>query len=300
MSANCILCRSNPPIENSHIIPKFAIRRLKEGSPVGTLVFSTDLDRVAQDGWKGPYLCTRCEGEFSKLEGWFCKNVYDPFLHNGSVRQTYKDELALFAASVLFRYIHFAIEKNHSKQQSAGLSKIFENLRQSLRTNSSTSICSYLYLQFLFPITSTVGDYPPGINTYSFETIDGECFQHVVSGVGSFNLVFVKFPAFFFLLSESDLKTVLSPANRVDSHRIYRGGGTLDSNPPSGTLLPLVHERILQGAIDIQTNYFKLSKKRLERVEKKIAASPNKEKTRAHKSFALDQQLLAAYEAAKK
>ena len=49
------------------------------------------------------------EQDFSKLEGWFCNKVYDPFLANGSVAVNYSKELGLFVASVGFRYIHLTL-----------------------------------------------------------------------------------------------------------------------------------------------------------------------------------------------
>ncbi len=293
MRAACILCRSRPPIENSHVIPKFAIRRLKAGNPLGTLVFSNDLNHVAQDGWKGDFLCNDCEQGFSKLETWFCREVYDPFLKTGSVKIAYGEELGLFGASVAFRYIQLALENNPAKQVETGLGQIFENLRTSLLCRRFADLFSHLYIQFLFPVKS-LGVYPPGINIYFSEAMDGKCFDFVAPPAGKFWVIYVKLPSLFFIVSEWDLKMVLRPADHLDAHRI-RSNGMLDSTSQAGILRHLVDDVFGTRPIEIQNNYLKMSEKRLAQNAKKIAQVPDKEKFRAHESFLLDQQLLADY-----
>jgi hypothetical protein len=65
----CAYCGENPPIENSHILPKWTIRFALEGSVTGKLRPTDDVNRRVQDAEKLPLLCCSCEGIFSKLEG---------------------------------------------------------------------------------------------------------------------------------------------------------------------------------------------------------------------------------------
>ena len=299
MHAKCILCQSRPPIENSHVIPKFVVRRLKAGNPVGTLIHSNDLNRVAQDGWKGDYLCKVCEQDFSKLEGWFCNKVYDPFLANGSVAVNYGEELGLFVASVGFRYIHLALEMNPNKPVAPAFGRMFENLRTSLLSKDLAAVSSHLYIQFLSPVTS-LGPFPPGINTYFSESMDGKCFDYVIPGQGTFWVTYVKFSGMFFLFSEWDLKRAFKPEHHaaVDSHWI-QGSGVLDSSSQSGILEKMVGDILCARSVEIQTNYSKMLPKRLAQILKKIAAVPDKGNFRSHETFLLDQKLLAEYEKAK-
>src|SRR5260221_4795655 len=133
----CILCKSNPPIEKSHIIPAFVIRRLKKGSPLDTLIHSDKLSKTFYDGWKGPYLCAACEQDFSKLENFFCTAVYDPFDKKALTSFDYGPELLLFAASLIFPWLHLAIEFNPNKPRQPEVEAIYENLRSSLLAKNS-------------------------------------------------------------------------------------------------------------------------------------------------------------------
>jgi hypothetical protein len=292
MRTLCILCQKQPPIKNSHVVPKFVIKRLKNGNPLGTLVHSNDLKQIHQDGWKGDYLCLKCEGLFSVWENWACKNIYDPFLANGDVSTNYDERLGLFAASVCFRYIQYAIDQHSQQPVRAEFWTILENLRESLLNKNFSTIASRLYIQFFKPIT-TPGSFPPGVNTYFFEAIDGNCFSyHIQSDVTW--MTYVKIPGLFFILSGWDLKKVFRPPAIVDSHAI-NATGVLDSASQSGALLRLVADNIKNGSIGIQTSYSKMSSNRIAKNQAKISALPNKEQYRAHKSFVLDQNLLASW-----
>lgn len=289
MPSLCILCKNHPPILNSHIFPKFVFKRLKEGNPVKTLVHSDALNTVFQDGWKGPYLCQICEDRFCKLEDWFCKHVYDPFITTGAVNVNYDKKLGLFAASLYFRYIYFAIEKNPGKPISSSLTNVSDNLRLSLLEDTFESIRSHSYLQFLHPVFSAE-IFPAGINTYFFEAIDGRCFTHIVPPSETW-LVFVKLQGMFFLLSERDLKTVFKTPSLLAGHTVL-GGGSVNSGSQSGELIRIVQDDFRKRALDIQNNYSKMPAHRVGKMRQKIAGLPDKEKYRAHQSFLLDQKLL--------
>ena len=65
----CAYCGKNPPIKNSHILPKWTIRFAMQQSVTGKLRPTDDINRRVQDAEKLPLLCSACEGIFSKLEG---------------------------------------------------------------------------------------------------------------------------------------------------------------------------------------------------------------------------------------
>lgn len=296
MASTCILCLMNPPIANSHIFPKFVIRRLKAGNVLQTLIHSDALNKVFQDGWKEDYLCANCEQKFSRLEHSFCQNVYDPFLACSPVKLNYGSELGLFAASLAFRYIRFAIDKNPSKSSFPALMSLYENLRKGLLADSLSDIAAHSYVQFLFPIKS-VDRFPPGVNTYFFEAVDGELFTHTVPQSPEFWLVYLKLPGLFFITSASDLRQVYAtnPAVLV-SHEILCSG-ILDSNSQSGKLSMLVEDIFCGRAAEIQVNYSKLPYGRISKMSQKIANTTNKEQYRAHRTYLLDKQLLSDFEA---
>lgn len=292
--SKCILCLQDPPIENSHIVPKFVIKRLKEGSPLQTLVHSNMLNRVFQDGWKEDYLCNGCEQRFSCLEHWFCQNVYDPFLAGAQLSLKYGNELGLFICSLGFRYIRYALDKNPSQPCAPELSVMYQNLRTGLLNDSLANIPAHPYTQFLFPITS-IGQFPPGINTYLFESIDGVVFSHILPS-GKLWLVYLKVPSLFFILSSRSLRQTFRPSSVLDSHEVL-DQGHLNSQPGSGALFSLVHDTLCDRALEIQANYSKMSAGRAEKIASKIAAVPNKEAYRAHQTYLLDMKLISELEA---
>ncbi|OCH41788.1 hypothetical protein [Aliivibrio fischeri] len=69
----CKYCGDNEAIENSHIIPSFICRWVKETSPTNVLRSSINPNVRQQDGEKEPLLCKQCEGEFSTYERAFKK-----------------------------------------------------------------------------------------------------------------------------------------------------------------------------------------------------------------------------------
>jgi hypothetical protein len=125
----CVLCGLKPPIEESHIVPKFVFKRLKYGSPLDSLRNSENVNKTYQDGWKGDYLCADCEARFSKWEDWFVKAVYDPFRAGVATTFPYDERLALFAASLHFRNYAFQTRMKPAAEN-AGDKALAERLRQ--------------------------------------------------------------------------------------------------------------------------------------------------------------------------
>lgn len=130
MNKTCILCQQRPPIQHSHIVPKFAIRRLKKGNPIGTLIHSDEINKVEQDGWKRDYLCLQCEKRVSKLEDWFCKKVYDPFIETQISSFVYDGRLLEFSVSLYFRYLKCLVDYNTPKEDCGLLLPIYEKFRR--------------------------------------------------------------------------------------------------------------------------------------------------------------------------
>lgn len=298
MHKQCILCRVRPPIKNSHVVPKFAVKRLKAGNPIGTLVHTNVPRQIFQDAWKGDFLCEECEKAFCVWEDWVCKKVYEPFLKNGKINIGYDEKFGLFAASLCFRFIQFIAERNPEKEMTPLLKAMFENLRENLFKKNFLGIRSYLYAQFLEPVTS-LGQFPPGVNTYFFESIDGQCFDYFVPPSSLTWMVYVKLPACFFLLSGCDLKMIFYPPTAVDPHIIH-SAGTFDSSLQSGMITRLLSDKIAKKSAEIQISYSKMSLERIKRNAAKITSLPNRQQFRAHNSHLLDQKLLADLKTAQK
>jgi len=285
----CILCGINPPINKSHVFPKFVIKRLKEGNPLKILKYSDEPKRIHQDGWKKGYLCNQCEQKLSSWETYFCNNIYDPFINGEKEEFILNDTIALFSASLHFRYIKYVLDVNIAKDPSEVL-PLFYKLKAICLNDSYNDQGLYQYINFLHPVTE-LGQYPPGINTYFSESIDGEVFNSIFPKIGKKWMSFVKIPNIAFILSEIDLGDVLNQSDMFSKNTISNTG-KLSSKVNNENLLLFVDQRMKEKAIEIQSNYSKISKNQINKMIEKINIDPNKESTRAYRSYMLDIELL--------
>jgi hypothetical protein len=71
MKSVCKLCKLNPPIQNSHVIPEFMYKPVYDPKhrfvPISTSDFQPP--KIEQKGFREPILCPACETKFSQWEG---------------------------------------------------------------------------------------------------------------------------------------------------------------------------------------------------------------------------------------
>lgn len=98
----CHLCDKNRNLAESHIIPKFVFRWMKN---TGGKYFRSPLNpnRRMQDGEKSYLLCFACEQKFSKYEKWFADNIFFQHLNNYQRFLEYDENLGNFIISILWR-----------------------------------------------------------------------------------------------------------------------------------------------------------------------------------------------------
>src|SRR5689334_14659561 len=101
----CALCKTGEAREQSHIVPAFVFRWLKQSSPTGYLRGTDEPNKRLQDGEKGPLLCDVCEDRFSKLETEFANKVFREVHHQmrGDLAFDYSDWLHRFCVSISWR-----------------------------------------------------------------------------------------------------------------------------------------------------------------------------------------------------
>ena len=284
----CTLCGLRPAIRNSHIVPKFVVRTLKEGTPHQTLRHSNDLGRVAQDGWKGEYLCLDCENTFSKWENRFAREVYNPYLQGTRTSFPMSAELALFVASVHFRYVNHALEINRVVDAPPDVANLREILRRVCLEGSVPAGGLHMYLEFEPLITDPAVGFPAGINAYLSDALDGSLFQCLLPGVGMERVNFVKFPSMLLFCSTAPL---VESADGTPVPMEIKTTGLLDSGTHDHVLLAWIHEQTLARARDIQASYPLLPEKQHAKNVAKIQAAPNIERYRAHRAYLADQEL---------
>jgi hypothetical protein len=101
MNQSCRLCGCTAELQESHIIPKFAIKWLKEtGTGYFRKIESPNIRR--QDGVKQRLLCVECEQRFGSRESYFATQVFKPILA-GATHAVYDSRLAYFLVSLFWR-----------------------------------------------------------------------------------------------------------------------------------------------------------------------------------------------------
>lgn len=107
----CALCRSAVPLRESHIIPAFVFRWLKETGASDYLRSSQAPNRRVQDGLKVPLLCEGCEQMFSRDEAEFAGKLFFPFASDNDFRASYGTWYSRFCVSVSWRVLVYHLRQ---------------------------------------------------------------------------------------------------------------------------------------------------------------------------------------------
>ncbi|MBU8922941.1 MAG: hypothetical protein KOO63_14080 [Bacteroidales bacterium] len=123
MQGECKLCRNNCDLQNSHIVPAFVYRWLKETSPTGHLRSSEQPNLRRQDGQKEYWLCSDCEGMFGEWENLFATEVFRPTAKSSTRNIPYREWMLKFAVSLTWRVLTYVSEFGDVNHLSAEQSK---------------------------------------------------------------------------------------------------------------------------------------------------------------------------------
>jgi hypothetical protein len=150
----CRLCQKEADLHESHIIPKFAFRWLKETSATGNLRFSQTPNKRVQDGEKPKLLCQNCEQLFSGFETEFSSKMFYPYHEDNKIRVNYSIYLIKFSTSLSWRVLTFFSERGQldhfTQEERENASRVCEHWRRFLLGDVSNP--SY-YEQHLIPVS---------------------------------------------------------------------------------------------------------------------------------------------------
>jgi len=123
----CRLCLREDHLLESHIIPKFVFRWMKDTGGSDFLRSAIDINRRTQDGPTASLLCEDCEIRFSKWEKRFADNYFFPSSSKGGFPSTsYSEWCCKFLASVVWRYGLWFLEETESKRISCTQKELVE------------------------------------------------------------------------------------------------------------------------------------------------------------------------------
>src|SRR5262245_9124045 len=96
----CNLCLCDRQLRESHVIPKFVAKWLKDSSATGYLRQGIEPNLRKQDFSTAQLLCSDCENRFSRLENLFAETIFFPYLNDGKREFEYTDWLLKFSVSL--------------------------------------------------------------------------------------------------------------------------------------------------------------------------------------------------------
>lgn len=102
-AGTCRLCGIQAPLVNSHLIPAFVTRWLRDTSATGFMRRFVEPNLRVQDLERGPLLCAKCDNErLAPREDAFGRCVFFPY-HSGASTFEYQGWLPYFAVSLAWR-----------------------------------------------------------------------------------------------------------------------------------------------------------------------------------------------------
>ncbi len=185
--AICRLCGFEKELQESHIIPAFASRWIKETGATGFLRDAINPNKRIQDTTKMKLLCRECEVLFSRHESIFASKIFQPYvakeldargISQGHIKEfKYDSWLLHFIISIQWRFL-ISIQINKKN-----ISNIhpFELIWRKflLNTYPDTGICES-YMIFLHNLSGEIGfpnlKFGQNVNRYILTTTDATTF----------------------------------------------------------------------------------------------------------------------------
>lgn len=205
MKGICKLCDERKDLRESHVIPSFVYKWIKDSSGSGYLRFGETPNKRVQDGLKYYWLCDNCEGIFSEWERLFANNVFHPTVEGNAGKKAYSDWLLKFCVSVSWRVLTLYLQESE-----------LENFNDELKIKTQQTHKEWKefllgkrphpgkYEQHLLPLDAiashTHDNMPKNINRYILRSVDtdavaGERTAFIYSKLERFVIVgFIEMP----------------------------------------------------------------------------------------------------------
>lgn len=171
----CRLCGVPSELQESHVVPGFVYKWLKETSATGFIRFGQNPNKRVQDGYKEYWLCRECEKRLNAWETKFAPKIFHPFNEDDGQRIHYGEWLLKFCISVswrtLLKFNDLGLEHLTDAQRDATANAlaVWANCLLSKMPNPGR------FEQHLLPLDAiqdmSIGNLPPNINRYILRTV---------------------------------------------------------------------------------------------------------------------------------
>ncbi|MAX52450.1 MAG: hypothetical protein CMH22_10760 [Methylophaga sp.] len=269
MGGVCKLCEKNDNLKESHFIPKFVGKWIKQTSVTGYIREKNQLHKRAQDIAKEYWLCGACEQLFSGWEREFANKVFYPFVNEGKSVANYDNWMSKFCASLSWRTLTYIRSKNSKDENDQERKELLDAVQEHLRKYllGETDNLNQ-YEQHLFPLekieSTDSHELPPSINRYFLRIMGMD-----IVGNSMDHYIFTKLPSFM-LLGVIKAKNV----KLMRSSRIAIKSGILsprDYRWPDG-----LASYIFEKADEITKLHRSIPQKHLDSFDKYIQENPEK------------------------
>lgn len=269
MQGICKLCKNDTVLKESHFIPKFIGKWVKNTSITRFIRSSLDVHKRAQDIAKDYWLCGICENLFSVWERSFANEVFYPFVNDGKSTAYYDEWMSKFCASVSWRTLTYIRSMNNHEDKSVDYNNAILAAELHLESFLLGRVSNlFQYEQHLFPlekIQSTTQDgLPPNINRYFLRTMAMD-----IAGNSTDIYIYTKLPCFIIL---GIVKAKNS--NKMRASRISLRSGKISPRDywwPDGFI-----NYIVEKAQEVTDIYNKIPEKQIAGFEEYILKNPEK------------------------
>lgn len=196
MSEICPLCGNERDLQQSHIIPRFVIKWLKQSGATPFLRSAEDPDTRIQDK-KEKLLCSECEQRLGDWEQRFASHIFYPVIRQQKTEFEYDTWLQQFAMSLSWRVLvsSFSEFDAWSPEEQAALEAAEQDWRVILNGDQPLSSDTRSHHVILMGETESVqGDVPEGWEFYAERGMDATVLT-VDDGIH----IYTKFPQMYFL-----------------------------------------------------------------------------------------------------
>lgn len=173
----CRLCDRETELEESHVIPRFVYKWLKDSSWADSLRFGMHPNRRVQDGYKLFWLCGECEDRLNAWETKFANLVFHPFNKGEANTVSYGVWLLKFCVSISWRVLNLFIEEanlNHFPDRLRDAARrahtVWKEFLLDKRPHPAKYEQHFLLLDALESYTNP--EMPTNINRYILRSVD--------------------------------------------------------------------------------------------------------------------------------
>ncbi len=257
-STLCRLCRQRHPLKQSHILPAFIFRDLRNQSGTGHIRFSENPNVRVQDGLKLPWLCGSCESLLSGWERRFANEILHPW-NNGCELTRYSDWFLKFCVSVSWRVLVYAKGINPQNVYSEGHEKLFRSAELTWREflldqRPHPGQFEQHFLAWSVATSSDVPDLPVNFNRFmmgavTMDIVGSDRASYVWSKLGRFQI----------------FGTISHGPNKWEGTKVHVRDGVLR---PGKVVLPAaLLDLYREKAISVQGVYQSISAAQLEKID---------------------------------